>query len=44
MDLAIGQDMTVGYLGTTGLDHEFTVLETALLRVKNQNAVIRFQF
>ena len=44
MDLAIGQDMTEGYLGTTGLDHEFTVLETALLRVKNQNAVIRFQF
>lgn len=43
MDLAIGQDMITGYLGSSELDHDFRVFETALLRVKNQRAVVVFQ-
>lgn len=43
MDLALGQDMTTGYLGSSELDHDFRVFETALLRVKNQKAVVVFQ-
>lgn len=43
MDLAIGQDMTTGYLGSSELNHDFRVFETVLLRVKNQKAVVVFQ-
>lgn len=43
MDLAIGQDMITGYLGAMALDHEFRVLETVLLRIKNKNAIVVFE-
>lgn len=43
MDLAIGQDLVTAYLGTSGMDHDFRVLETVLLRLKNKNAVVAFR-
>lgn len=43
MDLAIGQDMITGYLGAADLNHEFRVLETILLRIKNKSAIVVFE-
>ena len=43
MDLAIGQDMITGYLGAADLNHEFRILETILLRIKNKNAIVVFE-
>lgn len=43
MDLAIGQDMITGYLGSNDLNHDFRILETILLRIKNKNAIVVFE-
>lgn len=43
MDLVIGQDMVTSYLETRNLNHYFRIIETALLRLKNKNAVIVFE-
>ena len=43
MDLAIGQDLVTAYLGASGMDHDFRIFETILLRLKNPNAVVAFR-
>lgn len=43
MDLVIGQDIATSYLETKDLNHYFRIIETALLRIKNKNAVIVFE-
>lgn len=43
MDLAIGQDLITAYLGSSDMNHDFRVFETALLRLKNPNAVVAFR-
>lgn len=43
IDLAIGQDLTVAYLGNDKLDHEFRVMETAVLRIKNKDSIVIFE-
>lgn len=42
MDLVIGQDMVTGYMGSSKLNHEFRVFETALLRIKRKDAIVVF--
>lgn len=43
MDLVIGQDLVTAYLGAADLNHEFRILETAVLRIKNKNAIVVYQ-
>lgn len=43
MDLAIGQDFVTAYLGSSDMNHDFRVFETALLRLKNPNAVVVYK-
>ena len=43
IDLAIGQDMVTGYLGATDLNHDFRILETLPLRIKNKNAIVIYE-
>jgi uncharacterized linocin/CFP29 family protein len=43
LDLVLGQDMVTGYLGAEKLNHGFRVLETALLRIKRQDAIVVFE-
>ena len=43
MDLAIGQDLVTAYLGSSDMNHDFRIFETALLRLKNPNAVVAFR-
>jgi uncharacterized linocin/CFP29 family protein len=43
MDLVIGQDMITAYLEQENLNHNFRVLETVLLRIKQKEAVIVFE-
>jgi uncharacterized linocin/CFP29 family protein len=43
MDLVIGQDIATSYLETRDLNHYFRIIETALLRIKNKNAIIVFE-
>lgn len=43
MDLAIGCDMSVGYLETKNFNHEFRIMETVALRIKDPNAIVRFE-
>ncbi|HAH62406.1 MAG TPA: bacteriocin [Treponema sp.] len=43
MDLVIGQDMITAYLEQVNLNHNFRVLETILLRIKQKDAVIVFE-
>lgn len=43
MDLAVGQDIAASYLETKDLNHIFRVLETAVPRIKNKDAVIIFE-
>ncbi len=38
-DLAVGQDMTVAYVSSQGMDHVFWVLETVALRIKRGGAI-----
>lgn len=42
MDLCIGKDVETGYLETKDLNHVFRILETAALRIKSRDAIIRF--
>ncbi len=39
MDLVVAQDMTVAFLETTGMEHNFRVLESVTLRIKRPGAV-----
>jgi uncharacterized linocin/CFP29 family protein len=39
MDIAIGLDLTVAYLGAEHMNHPFRVLETVLLRIKHPDAI-----
>jgi len=43
IDLVIGQDMSTSYLETKDLNHIFRIIETALLRIKNKNAVVIYE-
>jgi uncharacterized linocin/CFP29 family protein len=39
MDIALGLDMTVAYLGAERMNHPFRVLETLALRIKHADAI-----
>ena len=43
MDLVIGQDIQTAYLELVDLNHHMRVLETALPRLKEQEAVVVFE-
>ena len=42
MDLVVGQDMAAAYLEQTELNHSFRILETALPRIKREQAIVVF--
>lgn len=42
MDIEIAQDMTVAFLETQAMDHNFRVLETLALRIKRPGAICTF--
>jgi uncharacterized linocin/CFP29 family protein len=39
LDLVVGQDLTVAYLGNEALNHHFRVLESLTLRIKRSGAI-----
>jgi uncharacterized linocin/CFP29 family protein len=39
LDLVVGQDLTVAYLGNEDLDHRFRILESLVLRIKRPGAI-----
>jgi uncharacterized linocin/CFP29 family protein len=41
-DLAVAQDLTVGYMGNEDLDHLFRVLERLVLRIKRPESICKF--
>lgn len=43
MDLALGIDLSVGYLEQKDFNHYFRIAETAALRLKNPKAVVLFE-
>ena len=43
MDLAVGCDMSTGYLETKELNHVFRILETVALRIKAPKAIVNFE-
>jgi len=43
IDLTVGQDMVVTYMGNDKLDHEFRIMETILLRIKNKDSIVIFE-
>lgn len=43
MDLAIGMDLSVGYLEQKEFNHSFRITETAALRIKNPKAIVIFK-
>ncbi len=43
MDLAVGADLSVGYLETKDFNHCFRILETVALRIKEPAAIVRFE-
>ncbi|MGI6109215.1 MAG: family 1 encapsulin nanocompartment shell protein [Eubacteriaceae bacterium] len=43
MDLAIGIDVSTGYLELADFNHVFRIMETAALRLKNPKAVVVFE-
>lgn len=43
IDLTIGQDMIVTYMGNDKLDHEFRIIETIVLRIKNKDSIVIFE-
>jgi len=43
MDLAVGMDLTVGYLGQADFNHPFRITETVALRIKNPAAIVVFE-
>ncbi len=42
MDLAVGMDLSVGYLELKDFNHNFRILETVALRIKNPSAIVTF--
>ena len=42
LDLAIGLDLSVGYLELADFNHTFRIMETAALRVKDPAAIVVF--
>lgn len=43
MDLAVGMDLSVGYLELKDFDHSLRILETVALRIKDPAAIVSFQ-
>jgi uncharacterized linocin/CFP29 family protein len=43
MDLALGIDVKTGYLETKDFNHVFRIVETALLRIKRNDAIIVYE-
>lgn len=43
MDLAVGADLSVGYLEQKEFNHYFRIMETAALRVKQPKAIVIFE-
>ncbi len=43
LDLCIGKDIETGYLETKDFNHVFRVVETAALRIKCKDAIIKFK-
>ncbi len=43
MDLAIGMDLSVGYLGQAEFNHPFRITETIALRIKDPKAIVVFE-
>lgn len=43
MDLAIGMDLSVGYLEQRDFNHYFRIMETAALRIKEPKAIVVFE-
>ena len=43
MDLAVGCDMSVGYLETKDFNHIFRIMETVALRIKDPDAIVNFE-
>ena len=43
MDLAVGADLSVGYLEQKELNHSLRILETIALRIKEPNAIVKFE-
>lgn len=43
LDLAIGADLSVGYLELKDFNHCFRILETAALRIKNPESIVVFE-
>jgi uncharacterized linocin/CFP29 family protein len=39
LDLAVGQDLTAGYVGSSDMNHVFRVMETIALRIKRPGAI-----
>lgn len=39
LELAVGQDLSTGYLGPVNLNHQFRVLETVALLIRRQDAI-----
>ena len=39
LELAVGQDLTTGFLGPENLNHQFRVLETVALLIRRQDAI-----
>ena len=42
VDLAVGLDLSVGYLELADFNHTFRIMETAALRVKDPAAIVVF--
>ena len=42
LDLAVGLDLSVGYLALAAFNHTFRIMETAALRVKDPAAIVVF--
>lgn len=43
MDLAVGMDLSVGYLELKDLNHSLRIVETVALRIKNPEAIVCFE-
>lgn len=43
MDLAVGCDISAGYLETRDFNHVFRIMETVVLRIKEPDAIVNFE-
>ncbi len=43
VDIAVGMDISVGYLGQSDLNHPFRIMETVALRIKDPKAIVVFE-